>query len=176
MYDLRTGAGAGYSRHEMLALRARRGGKCGIRRRSTVIPTAVSRHVLIDGSRLSKAFPLRDKCNSLLNGYSVSLRGAARVDIGFPQDRSSTRSKVEEPKTMNISRIARAAVVAAGIGLSTITFGIGPVSAEPASPAPAPGPAMGPGTSTPPTTNITRPGVGPGGAHGGQNQTKAPGS
>jgi hypothetical protein len=77
---------------------------------------------------------------------------------------------------MNISRIARAAVVAAGIGLSAITFGIGPVSAEPASPAPAPGPAMGPGTSTPPTTNITRPGVGPGGAHGGQNQTKAPGS
>ncbi len=56
MPDLPIGAGAGYSRHEMLALRARRGGKCGIRRRSTVLPTAVSRHVLIDGSRLSKPF------------------------------------------------------------------------------------------------------------------------
>lgn len=80
---------------------------------------------------------------------------------------------------MGISRMGRTAAFAAGIGIAAFTFGIGAGSAVPLDPPPSPapaGPAMAPGTSTPATTNITRPGVGPGGAHGGQNQTKAPGS
>jgi hypothetical protein len=73
---------------------------------------------------------------------------------------------------MDIPRIARAAAVAASVGISALTFGIGPVSADPPPP-PAPGgPAMG--TSVPATTNVIRPGAGPGGAHGGQNETQAP--
>ncbi len=80
---------------------------------------------------------------------------------------------------MGISRMARAASIAAGVGIAAFTFGIGPVSAVPLDPPPSPapvGPGMAPGTAAPATTNIPRPGVGPGGAHGGQNQTKAPGS
>lgn len=78
---------------------------------------------------------------------------------------------------MDISRKARWAVAAVGVAL---TFGTAPASAVPLDPPPSPtpaGPAMkGPSTSAPQTTNETHPGVGPGGAHGGQNQTKAPGS
>jgi hypothetical protein len=79
---------------------------------------------------------------------------------------------------MNVSRMAKAATIAAGIGLSAITFGIATVIAvplDPPSPSPAPGPAMSASTPTPSTTNLQHPGVGPGGAHGGQNQTQAPG-
>ncbi|WP_428340095.1 hypothetical protein [Mycobacterium sp.] len=81
---------------------------------------------------------------------------------------------------MDISRKAKTAVIAAAVGISAFTFGVGPVSAFPLDPPPSPapgGPAMkGPDASSPATTNIPRPGVGPGGAHGGQNQTKAPGN
>jgi hypothetical protein len=79
---------------------------------------------------------------------------------------------------MGISHMARAAAIAAGVGIAAFTFGIGPVSAVPLDPPPSPapvGPAMAPGTSSPATTNIPRPGVGSEGPHGGQNQTKAPG-
>jgi hypothetical protein len=85
----------------------------------------------------------------------------------------------EETIIMGISRKAKAAAAAAAVGTSALIFGLGPVSAVPLDPPPSPapgGPAMAPGTSPSPTSNISRPGVGPGGAHGGQNQTKAPGS
>ena len=78
---------------------------------------------------------------------------------------------------MNISRKARVAAAAAA-GVAALAFSIGPVSAVPLDPPPSPAPGgpamMGPDTSA--TTNVQRPGAGPGGAHGGQNQTKAPGS
>ncbi len=82
---------------------------------------------------------------------------------------------------MDISRKAKAATIAAVACISALTFGIGPATAVPLDPppsptgAPAPGGAMK-GPSTPQTTNQTHPGTGSGGAHGGQNQTKAPGS
>jgi hypothetical protein len=80
---------------------------------------------------------------------------------------------------MDISRKAWAALAAA-VGVAALTFGVGPVSAVPLDPPPSPtpaGPAMkGPSISEPQTTNETHPGTGSGGAHGGQNQTKAPGS
>ena len=38
---------------------------------------------------------------------------------------------------MDISRMAKAAVVAAGVGISALMFGTGPVSACPAGPTPA---------------------------------------
>ena len=79
---------------------------------------------------------------------------------------------------MDISRKARWA--AAAVGIAAITLGIGPAGAVPLDPPPSPtpaGPAMkGPSVSAPQTTNETHPGTGSGGAHGGQNQTKAPGS
>lgn len=78
---------------------------------------------------------------------------------------------------MNISRTTKVAAFLVGVGISAMSASIGAASAVPLDPPPSPvpgGPAMG--TSAPPTTNITQPGVGPGGAHGGQNQTKAPGS
>src|ERR1700759_5215042 len=95
-----------------------------------------------------------------------------------PRGAAMGASEMNRITTMNASRLAATPAVTVSLGLSALAFGAGPVSAFPLNPPPSPapgGPAMAPGTSSPPTTNITHPGVGPGGAHGGQNQTKAPG-
>jgi hypothetical protein len=105
--------------------------------------------------------------------------GIQQSDIPAQRGEGDINTLAEETNLMGISRKAKAAAAAA-VGISALTFGLGPVSAvplDPPPPSPAPaGPAMKPSTSTPPTTNDTHPGVGPGGAHGGQNQTQAPGS
>lgn len=79
---------------------------------------------------------------------------------------------------MDISRMAGAAAIAAGVGLSALSFGIGPVNGvplDPPPPSPAPGgPAMSPATSSPATTALPFPGTGPAGPHGGQGATQMP--
>lgn len=77
---------------------------------------------------------------------------------------------------MDIKRMAMAAAIAAGVGISALTFGIGPVSAVPLGPPlsptspPAPG---GPGSidePTAPTGGMVAPHSG-GSAHGGAPAT-----
>ena len=70
---------------------------------------------------------------------------------------------------MDLKRVASAAAIAAGIGISTLTFGVGSVTAAPLDPPPSPtsppGPG-GPGMSMAPTTGAV-PHSGGGGPHSG---------
>jgi hypothetical protein len=68
---------------------------------------------------------------------------------------------------MDLKRVASAATIAAGVGISTLMFGVGPVNAVPLDPPPSPTqPAPGgPGMTMAPTSAV--PHSGGGGPHSG---------
>jgi hypothetical protein len=72
---------------------------------------------------------------------------------------------------MDLKRLAGAAAIAAGVGLSTLTFGVGPVNAAPMPNPPSPTPLApgGPGVHAPATapTAEQSPHSGGGGPHSG---------
>jgi hypothetical protein len=79
---------------------------------------------------------------------------------------------------MDLKRIASAVAIAAGVGISTLMFGVWPANAAPMpnpSPGPttAPAPGMSPGMSMAPTTGAEphSGGGGPKGGGGGMTQT-----
>jgi hypothetical protein len=138
------------------------------------IAAAIVGQIFLTAQQVSPALKLGISCRSVPARRCEGEFGVAPKAA----DQRDTQQLAEESNTMGISHMARAAAIAAGVGIAAFTFGIGPVSAVPLDPPPSPapvGPAMAPGTSSPATTNIPRPGVGSEGPHGGQNQTKAPG-
>jgi len=105
---------------------------------------------------------------------------ARRCGVSFGVSWAAANQHVEhlQPrrgrKTMDLKRVASAAAIAAGVGISTLMFGMGPVNAAPMpNPSPAPtiprapgGPGMSPGMSMAPTTGAV-PHSGGGGPHSG---------
>jgi hypothetical protein len=89
---------------------------------------------------------------------------------------------------MYVKRLASAAAIATGVGISALTFGVGPVNAAPSDPPPPPpcptcelgpgqpgnGPQDNPAEESPDNQVLEPQRVGPAGPHGGQSSIEEP--